>query len=159
MVAIEINLVEPDDAHRALCAGSRRVPDSRSEEDLPRSAPGPRRFWIHDLRSVDSFGEKADAPIDLTQPTLVVLVVGVLAAIAVARGPRDDLCHGGAFPGEQEAQLVSEPLEAARRDVVLEPAVWFLRVRHADCDGNPESSQGGSLGRGFARDGRRAWRD
>jgi hypothetical protein len=38
----------------------------------------------HDFRSIDPFREKANPPIDLAQPPLAVLIVGVFAAIAVA---------------------------------------------------------------------------
>jgi hypothetical protein len=63
--------------------------------------------------------EKANPPIDLAQPPFAVLIVGVFAAIAVARGPGHDLCHRRAFSRKQELELVPQSLQAARRDVVL----------------------------------------
>src|SRR5262249_44931472 len=67
--------------------------------------------------------------------------------VPVARRPRDHLRHRGPFPDEQEMQLVFQSPEAARRDVVLDGAVRFLRdhgsapglegVPHPGGDGNP----------------------
>ena len=51
----------------------------------------------HHLRGIDSFGKKANPPIDLAQPPFAVLIVGVFAAVAVAGGPRDDLHDGWPF--------------------------------------------------------------
>ena len=48
----------------------------------------------------DSLREEANPPIDLPQPPLAVLIVGVFSAIAVAGSPRDDGRDGGTFPGE-----------------------------------------------------------
>jgi len=83
---------------------------------LPRSRP----LRVHHLRGIDSLREKANPPIDLAQPPLAVLIVGVFTAIAVARGPRHDLSHCRSFPGEQKPVLVFEALQAARRDVLLD---------------------------------------
>src|SRR4029450_5095521 len=48
-------------------------------------------------------------------------------AIAVARRPGHDLGYSRPFSGEQKPVLVSEPLQAARGDVVLHPgACRFL---------------------------------
>ena len=124
VVAIQIDLVEADDAHHPLGSGGVGVAHGRSEEDVRRRAPASRGFRVHDFRGIDSFREKANPPIDLAQPPFAVLVVGVLAAIAVARRPGHDLCHRRPFPGEQKPELVSEPLQAARRDVVLDPPGW-----------------------------------
>src|SRR4029079_2436082 len=76
----------------------------------------------------DSLGQEADARIDLAQPALAVLIVGVLTAIAVAGGPRDDLGHRGTLPVQQELVLVLQALEPGRRDVVLGP--WSRRLAH-----------------------------
>src|ERR1700761_3132578 len=67
-----------------------------------------------------SLGQKTSPPIDLPQPPLAVLIVGVFAAIAVAGGPRHHFRDGGAFAGEQKLELVFEAPQPARRDVVLE---------------------------------------
>jgi hypothetical protein len=40
---------------------------------------------IHDLRRIDPFRQKANAPINLAKTPFAVLVVGVFATIAVAR--------------------------------------------------------------------------
>src|SRR4051795_10859492 len=108
MVAIEIDFVEADDAHLPLNAGGVGVPNSRTEENLSRGAANSRLLWIDYFGGIDLFGQEPDAPIDLTQPPLVVLIVGVLAPITVARRPGHDLRHRRPFPGEQEPQLVSE---------------------------------------------------
>ena len=120
VVAIQIDLVEADDAHHALRSRGVGVAHGRSEEDLRRRPPASRGFRVHDFRSIDPFREKANAPIDLAQPPFAVLIVGVLAAIAVAGRPGHDPCHRRPFPGEQKPMLVFESLQAARCDVVLD---------------------------------------
>jgi len=82
---------------------------------LPRS----RSFRVHHFRGFDSLREKANPPIDLPQPPLAVLIVGVFTAIAVAGSPRHHLRHGRAFPGEQKPVLIFEALQPAPRYVVL----------------------------------------
>src|SRR5438094_164585 len=84
------------------------------------------------LRQVDSLREKANPPIDLPQPPLAVLIVGVFTAIAVAGSPRHHLRHGRAFPGEQKPVLIFEALQPAPRYVVLASRrglvpLWFSR--------------------------------
>jgi hypothetical protein len=79
-----------------------------------------RGFRVHHFRGIDSFGEKANPPIDLAQPPFAVLIVGVFAAITVARRPGHHRCHRPPFPGEQKPSLVFESLQAARCDVVLD---------------------------------------
>ena len=46
-----------------------------------------RLLRIDDLRQVDALAQKADAPVDLPQAPLAVLIVGILASIAVAGRP------------------------------------------------------------------------
>ena len=130
-VAIQIDLIEADDAHLPLSAGG-LVPYRGSEEDLPRGAVTSRCFRIHHVRGIDSLREIVDAPINLTQPPLVVLIVGVPAAIPIARGPGHHVCHSRPFPDEQEPQLVFEPLQPAWCDVVLDVVTRSLRKRHVD---------------------------
>ena len=120
VVAIQIDLVDADDAHHPLRSRGVGVAHGRSEEDLRRRPPASRGFRVHDFRGIDPFREKANPPIDLAQPPFAVLIVGVFAAIAVARRPGHDLCHRRPFPGEQKPSLVFESLQAARRDVVLD---------------------------------------
>jgi hypothetical protein len=151
MVAIQIDLVGADDAHHPLGAGGVRVPNSRTEEHVARGAPISRGLWIDHLRRVDTFREKANASIDLTQPPFVVLVVGVLTAITVARCPSNHLRHSWPFFGEQEPQLISQPLESARRNVVLDSWVRFLRDRHADDNRNPPAANRRSRARSLAQ--------
>ena len=62
---------------------------------------------------------KANPPIDLPQPPLAVVIVGVFTAIAVAGSPRHHLHHGRVFPGEQKPVLIFEALQPAPRYVVL----------------------------------------
>jgi hypothetical protein len=119
-VEIEIHLVEAHDAHDALDAGGVGIPHSCAKEHVGGGAAASRDFRIHDFGGVDSPCQEADPAIDLAQPPLAVLIVGVLAAIAVARGPGHHLRHRPAFTHEQEPQLVLQPLEASRRDVVLD---------------------------------------
>jgi hypothetical protein len=73
--------------------------------------------------------EKANPPINLAQPPLAVLIIGVFTAIAVARSPRHHLRHGRAFPGDQKAVLIFEALQAARRYVVLALRRGFVTLR------------------------------
>ena len=88
---------------------------------------------VHHFRSFDSLPEKANPPINLAQPPLAVLIVGVFTAIAVAGSPRHYRRHGTAFPGKQEPEFIVEALEAARRDVVfaLRRLVRFWSSRKA----------------------------
>src|SRR5258708_6978907 len=95
------------------------IAHGRSEECLRRRLPRSRSFRVHHFRGFDSLREKANPPVDLPQPPLAVLVVGVFTAIAVTSSPRHHLRHGAAFPGEQKAALIFEALQPARRYVVL----------------------------------------
>jgi len=79
--------------------------------------------------SLPYLSEKANSPIDLPQPPLAVLIVGVFTAIAVAGSPRHHLHHGRTFPGEQKPMLIFKPLEPARRDVVLDVRRGGVRSR------------------------------
>src|SRR5262249_28194854 len=86
-------------------------------------------FRVHHFRGIDSLREKANPPIDLAQPPLAVLIVGVFTAIAVARSPRHHLGYRRSFPGEQKPVLVFEALKAARRDVVLDSRGGLVSLR------------------------------
>jgi hypothetical protein len=110
VIAIEINFVGADDADDSFRSSGIGVANSRPKENVRRRTALPRGSRVHDLGSINPFGEKANAPIDLAQPSLSVLVVGVLTAIAVARGPGDNLRDRWAFSRQQEAQLVSQTL-------------------------------------------------
>ena len=117
--AIKIHFVGADDVDDVFVAGSVVVRDRRAEKYPRRRRFRPRRRRIHDFGGVDAFGQEAQPRINLAQPALGLLVIGVLAAIAVARGPRDDLRHRRAFPVQQESIFVLQPLQPWRRDVVL----------------------------------------
>src|SRR5579863_4008426 len=86
VVAVEIDFVCAHDAHHSLRARGIGIAYGRSEECPLRRLSRSRSFRIHDLRGFDSLGEKANPPIDLPQPPLAVLIVGVFAAIAVKIG-------------------------------------------------------------------------
>ena len=109
-----------DDAHDPLRSSRVGVAHGRSEEDVRRRPPTSRGFRVYDFRGIDPFREKANPPIDLAQPPFAVLIVGVFAAIAVARRPGHDLSHRRPFPGEQKPVLVFESLQPARCDVVFD---------------------------------------
>jgi hypothetical protein len=117
VVAVEIDFVGADDAHHSLRSCGIGIAHGRSEECPRRRLPRSRTFRVHYFRGIDSHREKANPPIDLAQPPLAVLIVGVLTAIAVARGPCHHLGHCRSFPGEQKPVLVFEALQAARRDL------------------------------------------
>src|SRR5262249_9205501 len=95
---------------------------------LPRSGS----FRVHDFGGFDSLREKADPPIDLSQPPLAVVIVGVFATIAVTGSPRYHLRHRRAFSRDQKPVLIFEALQPAGRDVVLARRrgivlAWFSR--------------------------------
>src|SRR5437879_7473562 len=124
--AIEIDLVGAHDAHHSRYSRGIGIAHRRAEECprlrpcLPRSfLSGSGSFRVHHFRGFDSLRKKANPPIDLPQPPLAVLIVGVFTAIAVAGSPRHHLRHGRAFPGEQKPVLIFEALEPAPRYVVL----------------------------------------
>ena len=86
------------------------------------------RLRVHHFRGFDSLGEKANPPIDLPQPPLAELVVGVFTAISVPGSPRHHLHHGGALPAEQKLVLIFEALQPARRYVVLDSGRGLVRL-------------------------------
>src|SRR5580704_6406628 len=123
-----MDLVGTHDAHHSLRSRGIGIAHSRSEEYPRRRLPRSRSFRVHHFRGFDSLGEKANPPVNLPQPPLAVLIIGVFTAIAVAGSPRHHLRHGRAFPGEQKPVLIFEALQPARRDVVLVNACY----RHLD---------------------------
>src|SRR5579864_7228767 len=132
MVAVEIDLVGAHDAYHSLRSSGIGIAHGRSEECPRLRLPRSRSFRVHHFRGFDSLREKANPPIDLPQPPLAVLIIGVFTAIAVAGSPRHHLRHGRAFPGEQKPVLIFEALKSARRDVVLAwrrglVRFWFSR--------------------------------
>ena len=54
---------------------------------------------IHETM-IDALGEDVNPAIDLPEPPLAVLIVGVFTSIAVARRPGDHFRHGRPFPTE-----------------------------------------------------------
>src|SRR5262249_58672485 len=113
------------------------------EECPRRRLPRSRTFRVYHFRGIDSLREKANPPIDLAQPPLAVLIVGVFTAIAVARGPRHHLRHGRAFPGEQKPVLIFEALQPTRRYVVLASCrklVWLRFSRKPFSHRSPSSA-------------------
>src|SRR4030081_2594111 len=134
MVAVEVDLVGAHDAHHSLCSSAVGIAHGRSEE-CPRlrpCLPRSRSFRVHHFRGFDSLREKTNPPIDLPQPPLAVLIVGVFTAIAVTSSPRHHLRHGRAFPGEQKPVLIFEALQSTPRYIVLAwrrggVRLWFSR--------------------------------
>jgi len=120
VVAVEIDLVGAHDAHHSLGSRTIGVTNRRSEKCSRLRLPRPWSFRIHYFGGFDSLGEKANPPIDLSQPSLAVLIVGVFTAIAVAGSPRYDLHNGRTFSGEQKLVLVLEALQSVRRYVVFD---------------------------------------
>src|SRR5208282_1146339 len=86
-------------------------------------------FRVHHFRSFHPLPEKANPPIDLPQPPLAVLIVGVFTPIAVTGSPRHHLRHGRAFPGEQKPVLLLETIKPARSYVVLARRPGLVRFR------------------------------
>ena len=119
MVPVEIDLVCAYDAHHSLRSRRIGIANGRSEERPRRRLTHSRSFRVHHFRRFDSLREKANPPIDLPQPSLAVLIVGVFTAIAVAGSLRHHLRHGRAFPGKQKPVLILETLQPARGYVVL----------------------------------------
>src|SRR5438874_5294531 len=132
VVAVEIDLVRAHDAHHSLLSRGIGVAHGRSEECPRCRLRSSRSFRVYHFRGFDSLREKANAPIDLPQPPLAILIVGVFTAIPVAGSPRHHLRQGRAFPGEQKPVLIFEALQPARRYVVLalhrgRIRLWFSR--------------------------------
>src|SRR6185437_16373475 len=111
-----IHLVDADDAHGVLLPRLVRVDHGRAEEHLVRVLA---RGRIHHLGDLQALGEVADAPVDLAQPLLAVLVVGVLRAVAELRGPRHHARHLRALVVHEPLQLVAHAPPSRRREVVL----------------------------------------
>src|SRR5580658_1826976 len=129
VVAVEIDLVGAHDAHRSLRSCSIGIADGRSEECPRRRLPRSRTFRVHHFSGINSLRKKANPPIDLAQPPLAVLIVGVFTAIAVARSPCHHLRHRRAFPGKQKPVLLFKALEAVWRYVVLAWRRGVVRLR------------------------------
>src|SRR6185312_7119565 len=111
-----IRLVDADDGDAALGALAARIAHGRAEEHLLAILLLRR---IDHLGDFEPLGEKAQAAIDLAQALLAVDVIAVLRAIAIARGPGDGLDDLRPLDARQVAQLLAQPREAFRRDVVL----------------------------------------
>src|SRR5947209_3394399 len=127
MVAVEIDLVGTHDAHHSLDSRGIGEAYGRSEECPGGCQRGSWSFRIHHFRGFDALGEKANAPVDLPQAPLAVLIVGVFTAIAVTGSPRHHLRDGGAFPGEQKPVLIFEALQPAGSYVVLDGRSGLVR--------------------------------
>jgi hypothetical protein len=105
------------------------IAHGRSEECPRRCLPRSRSFRVDHFRGFDLLREKVNPPINLPQPSLAVLIVGVLTAIAVAGSSRHHLRHGRAFPGEQKPVLILEALQPAPRYVVLASRRGLVRLQ------------------------------
>ena len=99
MLAFEIDFVGTDDADDTLCAFGVGITDGGTEEDARGGLAGSGGFGVDDDGGFDALHEKAQTGIDLTEAAFAVLIVCIFAAIAVAGGPGDDGCYGGALAG------------------------------------------------------------
>src|SRR5438270_6216332 len=132
VVAVEIDLVGAHDARHSLRSRGIGIAHGGSEECPGCRLPCSASFRVNHFRGFDSLGEKANPAINLPQPPLAVLVVGVFTAITVAGSPRHHLRHSRAFPGKQKAVLIFEALQPTGRYVVLHRRggivpFWFSR--------------------------------
>ena len=74
---------------------------------------------VGDLGDVEPLGQKADAAVDLAQAFFAVEVITVFGAVAVLRGPRNDLDDLGPLVVEQAQQLGAQARVAGGREVVF----------------------------------------
>jgi hypothetical protein len=118
VIALEIDFIRADYARHSLCACGVQIAHGGSKERLYGPLPCSGSFRIYYFCYFDSLRQKANPSIDLPQPSLTVLVVGVLTAIAIARSPGHHLHHGRAILVEQEEALISEALQSAWSDVI-----------------------------------------
>ncbi len=128
VVAVEINFVGAHNAHQSLRSRGIGIAHGRAEKCFRRCGPCSRSFRVHHFRGLDSLGEKANPAINLAQPPLAVLIVGVFTAIAIAGCPRHNFRYRRTFPGEQKPVLIFEALEPARCDVVLDGRRGLVRL-------------------------------
>src|SRR6202023_759696 len=105
------------------------IAHGRAEECSRGRLPRSRSFRVHHFRSFDSLPQKANPSIDLAQPPLAVLIVGVFTAIAVTGSPRHYLRYSRAFPAKQKPVLILEAVQPARRYVVLALRRGLVRFR------------------------------
>src|SRR6266478_6329052 len=129
VVTVEIDFVGAHDAHHSLHSHGIGIAHGRAEECSRGRLPLSRSFRVHHFRSFDSLPEKANPPINLAQPPLAALIVGVFTAIAVTGSPRHYLRHRRAFPAKQKPVLILEALQSARRYVVLALRRGLVRFR------------------------------
>ena len=120
VAAVEVHLVGADDRDDLLNAGGGLVGDGCAEEYARTGRSRPRRGGVDDHGGVNAFREKAKPRIDLAQPSFAVMIVGVFTAVPVTGSPRYHLNHGGPLASQQEAMLVSQPLQSGGRDVIFE---------------------------------------
>jgi hypothetical protein len=88
VVAVEIDFVGAHDAHYSLHGRGIGIAHGRSEECPRRRLSGSRSSGATTSAASIRLGEKANPPINLPQPPLAVLIVGVFTAIAVAGQPK-----------------------------------------------------------------------
>src|SRR6185503_6639798 len=128
VTARRINLVDADDAHRALVAAHVRDGDRRAKIDARLRIVVARHRRIDDLGAVEPSHEEAYAPVDLAQPLLAVDVVAVLRAIAVSGGPGDRRDQLRPLLRYERVELAAHPREAAGRHVIARAGRQRRRV-------------------------------
>src|SRR3546814_11563942 len=101
----------------------RRPPRSTRTDTLfpyPTSFRSPvgLRGWIDDTRGIHAAGEEGKAAVDFAQPLAAIDVIAVLAAVAVARGPTDDLDQLRPLFAQQRVIFGAQPGKARRADDV-----------------------------------------
>ena len=115
--ARQIGFVDADDTVGFFRAVAPDHGHCSAEEDLV----GLLAFGgVHNRRNIHAFGQEADAAIDFAQAALAVDVVGIFRAVAIRRGPVDDLHQFGTLLVQQVQRLVLQPFESGGRDVVFQ---------------------------------------
>ena len=91
------------------------LPDRCSEEDLITALVN---AGVDNLGLLKSLGQKANASINFTQPTLAIDVITILGSIAIGCCPTNRFCNRRSFHLDKLLHLRQKPAIADRSDVV-----------------------------------------